>query len=366
MNDVNSGCNIMIPTYNRPDYLQRILDYYDNFREEFRIIIADSSRDEIKEINEKTVHSVSNLNIKYLNHYPTEKNHWLKYADMLNYATEKYGLICADDDFITPTGINQAVEFLEKNADFTVAHGRSLRFWPRSVRGNRQQFFCKLPDRFLSITFAEPDKRLSHHLSHYAPTFYGVHRKDFLKLIFKEGANFFYDCCFSELLLSVLTLIYGKTKCLEVFYAAREASPDSLGVNRKKLKDLSKDDLYKSKWDQVIHCLSVHLAGNSKLTLDEAKEVVDDAMSLYLLEVTRIKKPIKDKLARRTKNSLENSKLPRWIYKGVRSIYRRLFLSKQKWMGDSKSFANTPFSKYYNDINDIHNHLLAYSNPEKW
>ena len=40
--------SIIIPTYNRPAYLRRILDYYDSFGEDFKIIVADSSSDENK------------------------------------------------------------------------------------------------------------------------------------------------------------------------------------------------------------------------------------------------------------------------------------------------------------------------------
>ena len=44
---------IIIPTYNRPKYLERILSYYNGFKENYNIIVADSSLNENKEINKK-------------------------------------------------------------------------------------------------------------------------------------------------------------------------------------------------------------------------------------------------------------------------------------------------------------------------
>jgi len=48
-----SKCTIIIPTYNRPRYLKRILSYYDNHGRAFNIVVADSSSNENKEINKK-------------------------------------------------------------------------------------------------------------------------------------------------------------------------------------------------------------------------------------------------------------------------------------------------------------------------
>ena len=51
--DTNYGCTIIIPTYNRSDYLRRILSYYNEY-------VADSSSDETKKMNKETISSLSN------------------------------------------------------------------------------------------------------------------------------------------------------------------------------------------------------------------------------------------------------------------------------------------------------------------
>ena len=45
---------ILIPTYNRPGYLKRMLGYYNDFGVVYNIIVADGSSDEIKMVNKES------------------------------------------------------------------------------------------------------------------------------------------------------------------------------------------------------------------------------------------------------------------------------------------------------------------------
>ncbi|MBA7581945.1 hypothetical protein ES708_23862 [subsurface metagenome] len=47
---MNNLCTIIIPTYNRPDRLKRLLDYYNKYGKNFNIIVADSSSKENKRL----------------------------------------------------------------------------------------------------------------------------------------------------------------------------------------------------------------------------------------------------------------------------------------------------------------------------
>ena len=98
---------IIIPTYNRPNHLRRLLDYYNKYGKNFKIIVADSSSNENKKLNKKSVLIFSNLNIFYLGSYSSKINAYYKISDALNHVNIKYSVLCADDDFIIPNGINQ-------------------------------------------------------------------------------------------------------------------------------------------------------------------------------------------------------------------------------------------------------------------
>ena len=63
------NCSIIIPTYNRPNYLERILKYYNIYGKNFDIIIADSSFNKNKQINKDTISKLSKLNISYIDKY---------------------------------------------------------------------------------------------------------------------------------------------------------------------------------------------------------------------------------------------------------------------------------------------------------
>ncbi len=129
-------CTILIPTINRVNFLKRILNYYNSFKEDYKIIVGDSSTNENKLKNKKNISTFLNLNILYLDHYSSKINAYHKFADMVNYVDRKYCVFCADDDFIIPNGISQSVAFLEKNSDFSVTQGKFIAF---SVKNNNKK-----------------------------------------------------------------------------------------------------------------------------------------------------------------------------------------------------------------------------------
>jgi glycosyltransferase domain-containing protein len=361
-------CNIIIPTYNRPDYLRRILGYYGGCGKDFKVIVADSSSNDIKEINRKTISSVPSLDIQYLGGYSPEMNPHHKMADMVNYAEGEYCLFCADDDFVTPNGIIESVDFLEKNKDFAVAHGQYISFRLEEDERGKQQFGWKFAYSHESITFSDPAMRLSHHLSDYSqPTIYGVHRAALMKMVYEELLKSKVDpIFFGELLPSMLTIIYGKMKCLDVLYAARDEGSirntsnigDSIHPGYwPSLKDAIETGVYDEEYPKFRDCLSTHLSKQSQLDMEESKKVVDDAMS------ANIKKsyyPPKSKASfiSRAGYILDSLNLPDWADRGLRGLYAELTKSRQA----KKHAIDMPqSSKYYADFNKIRHHVLSYS-----
>jgi glycosyltransferase involved in cell wall biosynthesis len=47
--------SIIIPTFNRPAYLKRILRYYHQYGSALSVIVADSSSEENKKLNKETI-----------------------------------------------------------------------------------------------------------------------------------------------------------------------------------------------------------------------------------------------------------------------------------------------------------------------
>lgn len=277
-------CTIIIPTYNRPKYLRRILSYYNGFEENYNIIVADSSSNENKKLNKKSVLIFSNLEIQYIDKYLSKIEPSHKITDVLNYINTKYSVLCADDDFIIPKGINRAVNFLENNEDFSVAQGHYIYFYLKN-EDKREQKLCWASSIYLdkSITFPEAESRLAFHLSNYQlPTFYAVHRTELLKMIFKDTVKFTDDDRFGELLPSMLTLIYGKMKHMDVLYGAREIIIDSGGRTSKNLNNFIKNGTYEKKYTKFRECLAKALVSEEDISKEKAQKLIDKAMNQYL------------------------------------------------------------------------------------
>jgi len=349
---------IIIPTYNRPEYLKWLLDYYHKYGNDFDIVVADSSSAENKKLNRKIVLSFLDLNIQYIDKYPEEVDPYHKFADMVNYAKEKYCVFCADDDFVVPNGINQAVDFLEKNPDFTVTYGYYMGFLLKIKKqprgGSEKQFHWQTYYPKKSITFPKPEDRLFKHLSEYSGMlFYGVYRTDFLKIIYGELLNSKVDTVlFGEMLPGMLALIYGKTKCLDVFYMGRRLSSHIRCWPT--LIDFKNQGRYDAEYVKFRQCLATHLSKKSQSSIGESKKIIDDAMSKYIKFSFNPFKRILEYNADRNRTFNK-------LYKGVRSIYRGARFIYRLVAGGNLNPLNSKYNflpEYCDDFEKIKNQVI--------
>ena len=353
---------IIIPTYNRPNSLQRVLDYYHKHGKDFDIIVADSSSDENKKLNREIILSFPDLNMQYIDKYPKETDPSYKYADIMNYAKDKYCVFCDDDDFIIPSGIKDSVDFLEKNPDFTIAHGRYISFWLNPKKRGEKQFCWQVRYSNQSIAFSEPENRFFKQLSEYGlPTFHGVHRTDFLKMVHKELLDSKINLeVFGELLPSMLTLISGKMKCLDnVLYMARQIDSDRNYRNHwPTLTELINQGKYDEKYVKFRKCLVAHLHKKSQSDTEELKKLVDDAMSMYIKRYYSADP--KGALLDKVKYILDSLHTPDWIYKKARLIYKRIRFPQQTDDFFVSLDNPSPSFKYYDDFNKIRSQVISH------
>ena len=352
-----TGVSIIILTYNRPHYLKRILDYYSGYKNNFNFIIADSSSDENKMLNKEIIFLFPDLDILYLSNYQSQIDPWNKSADALNYVKSQYCLFCADDDFITPNGINEAVDFLENNPDFTLAHGHYVSFYLKTEK-EKQQIYWTFGSLSESITFLDSENRLFQYLSNCTvATFYGVHRTDFLKMILEETLRVTNDWQFAELLSSTLTLVYGKMKCLDILYSAREVNFESAGQTQTGIGDFIRKGSFDEKYNKFKNCLAVHLSKNSQLTTEEANKIIDAAMSLYL------KKSYPNNFGyfvrKRIKDIFDYLNLPEGVFRKIKSFYLKLKIPKLI-NNFNNSIDDSPF-KNHDDLKKIYDCIILHT-----
>ncbi|MFC1952765.1 TIGR00180 family glycosyltransferase [Chloroflexota bacterium] len=351
-----NNCNIIIPTYNRPAYLKRILHYYNDCKIGYQIIVADSSTYENKELNYRIIKQFPDLDILYTGKYPNSIEANRKIFQVLELIKTKYCVICGDDDFITPNGINQSADFLENNQDFSVVQGYYVAFRIQNKVEKELQFEWKYTDSNQSIVFPDSEDRTSYHLSNYAvTTFYGVHRTNLLKMIFSESLKYSDDFYFGELLLTMLTLIYGKLKCLNILFAVRDSPVTHMyspHIKQESLADYIKVGTYQEKYARFVDCLSTHLSLQAQIDIEKSEEIINDAMSTYLKKYVfpNIKTPWTTKISM----SMERLNLPGWLDEGIRKAYRRFTGENDpKWF-PLDAAASSP---YYEELTRI-SHLV--------
>jgi glycosyltransferase domain-containing protein len=287
----NNLITVVIPTYNRPAYLKRLLGYYDECQVTHKIIIADGSSEEIKNVNRQTVSSFPKLYILHLDGYSPETTVLARILDAIKHVDTKYNVFCADDDFITPNGMKQSVEFLETNPDYTLAHGLYFVFSVTQKESGGKELLYQPVYGNESIINDNSVERFYYHLSEYkTPTFYAVYRTEFLKMVWEDTYRHSTDFLFSELLASLLALIHGKMKSLDIVYCARDSSSERV-QSVPTLLDYKKNKTYNKLYRPFRECLSNHLSREAHISLWRSGKIIDKAMARYLKKSFKAKKP---------------------------------------------------------------------------
>lgn len=344
--------DLVIPTYNRPHLLRRILEYYYQNGKDFNFIIADSSSTENKARNKKIVDSYPDLNILYIDKFPQKMKQHYKFIGMISYIKSKYCVFCADDDFIVPNAIKEAVNFLEKNPDYSAAHGTHIGFETfKFFLFNK--FFWLFRQSPYSISSSDPVERVSRHLTDYSPVIWAVRRTEVVKTCYREFQKVKFDPyvlpVFGELLPDMLTVIYGKVKNLNNFYAARQYFGSILSFYPS-LIDAKKAGLYNSEYNKFKKSLVTNLSKQKGVTRNRASKMLDQAIERY------IKYSYQGHLMGNI--NLILSKLPRFISIIFRILNAAYLFSKPK--KDKVGLIGNASSKYFEDFNKIKSCVLNY------
>lgn len=339
---------LIIPTYNRPNFLKRILSYYSSYDIKFNIIIVDSSIPSNKKLNKKILSFFPQLNILYLDHFSPKLAPHYKYAEMVKYVKSKYVCFCPDDDFIVPNGIKEAVDFLEKNSDYAAAHGTYISFYVYINSFGSKNFWWKFVYPYNSIASPNPTRRLISHLTNYYQVLWAVRKTDVVKQAYKGFLKSKVDpYLFGELLPDMLSLIYGKMKRLNNFYAARQAFSTSYSY-WPSLMDAINAGTYESEYTKFKKCIVNNLSKISGLSEKKASEIIDSSMKIYI-KTTR-QEHFMGKL------NLILSHFPKLLSSSIRLLHTKYLFSKENQ--DRIGLINSSSSKYYHDFENIRQSVL--------
>lgn len=258
---------VIIPAHNRPERLQRLLDYYSGTG--IRVLVPDSSDEPFRG-------RIDRERITYI-HRP-RMHFFLKIKEVLPLISTPYVLYCADDDFAVPTGIAKVTEFLDKNPEYSIAQGHymtftpdgrgNVKFYPRYIRN----FGCRIQDP----TAVE---RMAREGSMYASLLYGVsrteHFTDSYSYCFdKEGKLRFRNLFLAEEFFNHAMLIHGKYATIPVFFSARERIEGSATDTTTPLREIKSSPEHRVEFDGFVEALTLMLSDREGMPAAEAEKAI--------------------------------------------------------------------------------------------
>lgn len=218
---MESNFTLVIPTYNRPAQLERLLNYLVREKADFSILILDSSASQFRSEVKQIVKNKSDISIRYLEFDETIKPFDKFYEGLCQVKTE-FSQLCADDDFILVDGIKKCVAKLKSNSTASVVHGHYFSFLECEVQGGMD--VTQIVYYSSTIDSPRPLVRLKDLFNHYQALTYGVYRTSILVKILGSIKNV-EQILARELLASALAVVYGKAIRLPIFTHGRCSGP---------------------------------------------------------------------------------------------------------------------------------------------
>lgn len=206
----------LVPTYNRPEFLRRLFQFYQKFPLPCSFLVADSSGPGAMAENQSIIQSVRDTLDITFRHFNVDLT--TKCCQALQQIQTPYVVLCADDDYLLPPALQHCVEFLETHPDFSVAQGIMAIV-------NRPG---KPPYATAGYSIVEDDAiaRCRKMFRFNFTTFYGVNRTANLRENFRittSGIDCAHSHFFPEILLSQLSVLRGRVKVLpEIYYLHEE------------------------------------------------------------------------------------------------------------------------------------------------
>ncbi|MBI2495610.1 MAG: TIGR00180 family glycosyltransferase [Candidatus Omnitrophica bacterium] len=275
--------SLILPTYNRPGLLRRVLRYYEACQFPHRVLVADSSDAPAAEANRQIVEAVSRAMPVEYRRYDSALEVPMKLAEALEGIQSTYAVIGSDDDFFVPSALERGVAFLESHPDYALAHGESAYFVLESDRIVSGR--CVGVGRYLqrTIDHASGSERLAAHLAQYTTTFYSVHRTEQLRRNWRRVAALPLDHLFDELLPSCLSLIEGKSQKLDELYMVRQIhSAQTARTRGSRGLGWVMGQRWSEHYARFQDLLAEELVGQDRITMEAAREVAKQAFRPYV------------------------------------------------------------------------------------
>ena len=296
---MNQDLTIILTLKDRVAFTYRWMQYMNDIRCPYIILIADGGRDSAIETNLSNYSNYPHLHYKYMR-YPVDKDlasYYLKLFSIVGKVTTPYVIFADNDDFFILDHFSFFIDFLNEHTDYVSCGGESILL---ELLKDNNIVNAPVSDKYLATEFNVPTSvtadsvagRISYFFENVEDTFlwwawYNVQRTSVIKEAFSILESFhFADILAFEIHLHLTLLSAGKYKSFDLpFYirqsgtsqSVKELSIDNSIIERFIMKE-SFTDIKKS-----INSLSVVFTGEEKATMDRsfAKWISQAAITLY-------------------------------------------------------------------------------------
>lgn len=305
--------SIVLTTFNRPQHLRRLLDYFSGFHVKYPIYIGDASESTHLERNERTVGSVSKvLNVRHLVYDNSTDTYEVGFR-CLEQVNTRYVVWVHDDDFVVPRALDAVVKFMDRNPSYEAAQGKQIAF--RTSSGGAYSTSLEMaPLNMVDFSVEGVDardrirKRITQNTMFAAPkTVYSVMRAPTALRLYTEVLALGLDHSNTEAVMNQMVLLSGNIKLINRLYIGRqhyrsnnsyhgshhrytpvitrpgtgESYEPLLDMRRDKkilqrpdFFDLLVDPLFHIKYERMITCLSNELSRQDGIGVDESREII--------------------------------------------------------------------------------------------
>lgn len=216
----SSDITIIVPTFNRADFLARLLAYYAQVQFQGHILIGDASDHEQAALVRKTAEEYQDgLKVHY-HHLPGISI--AQTVFLLNsFIQTPFVALIGDDDFLVVKGLCQCVDFLNNHPDYIAANGcGGLLLVEDGMAYGKIKDLGDYPLK--GVDAEDPGQRLEDFLRNYCVALFSLFRVESWRQMWIDTSHV-QDVAFAaELLPNCTAAIIGKIKHLDVLYLIRQ------------------------------------------------------------------------------------------------------------------------------------------------
>lgn len=204
---------LLVPTYNRPVQLGRLLRYLARQPVRFEVLVLDSSADPVKADNARAARAAGGgaRVVGFDSSVPPFEKFWRGAQQV----TTEFCALCADDDIVLGEAVPHLTAFLEARPDFVAAHG-----WYFNFTAEDGVAITSVAYRGPSVDAEDPLGRLRQLLERYEAVTYAVYRTEVLQAVLQEVQSV-RSLFTRELLGAELTTVRGKVARRPLLYYGR-------------------------------------------------------------------------------------------------------------------------------------------------